>query len=52
MQEIAVALALGLALACVFGGTLIIVVWLQGCEEPEVKTAQDLLDEKARRKRC
>ena len=52
MQEIAVALALGLALACVFGGTLIIVVWLQGCEEPPKRgpTAADILERKEKRK--
>ena len=42
-------MALGLALACVFGGTLIIIVWLQGCEEPR-PTAQDILDRKRRKK--
>jgi len=35
-----------LALACVFGGTLIIVIWL---EHPPRVTAQDLLERKKKR---
>ena len=53
MQEIAVALALGLALACVFGITIITVIWLEHCGEPEQEkqpTAADILERKEKRK--